>query len=163
MFRSIVVFWAPIRLYRTCRGQCRSYTHRRFVRYLNDWVGLWIECSIFTVGGDVRRAMGRLRGGARTKTHHFSTFRSGLLIGVGLPALAAGIYQSKSSMSFHRHSLDFILPGTLDISYDSIEAFDALLYIYGVLFIPVCFSLLVGLNVVVWARSRVNYSFIFGM
>lgn len=107
--------------------------------------------------------MGRLRGGARTKTHHFSTFRSGLLIGVGLPALAAGIYQSKSSMSFHRHSLDFILPGSLDISYDSIEAFDALLYIYGVLFIPVCFSLLVGLNVVVWARSRVNYSFIFGM
>ncbi|KAF7763567.1 hypothetical protein Agabi119p4_8104 [Agaricus bisporus var. burnettii] len=96
------------------------------------------------LGGDVKRAMGRLRGGARTKTHHFSTFRSGLLIGVGLPALAAGIYQS-----------------TLDISYDSIEAFDALLYIYGVLFIPVCFSLLVGLNVVVWARSRVNYSFIF--
>lgn len=48
--------------------------------------------------------MKRLRSGARRKTHHFSTFRSGLLIGAALPALASGIYYS-ASPSFSKEFL----------------------------------------------------------
>lgn len=39
---------------------------------------------------------------------------------------------------------------------------DALLYIYASLFIPVLLSLFVGLNILVWKESRINYGFIFG-
>jgi hypothetical protein len=35
--------------------------------------------------------------------------------------------------------------------------------VYGVLLIPVLFSLLIGINLLVWSRSRINYVFIFGM
>ena len=38
----------------------------------------------------------------------------------------------------------------------------SLLYIYAILFLPTFFSLLVGLNILVWSRSRINYAFIFG-
>lgn len=33
---------------------------------------------------------------------------------------------------------------------------------YGVLLVPVLFGLLLGLNLLVWARSSINYVFIFG-
>ncbi|THU92838.1 EXS-domain-containing protein [Dendrothele bispora CBS 962.96] len=45
------------------------------------------------VNGDEKRARKRLRAGTFYKVHHFSTFRSGLLLGVALPALVSGIYQ----------------------------------------------------------------------
>lgn len=36
------------------------------------------------------------------------------------------------------------------------------MYIYGVLLVPVLFSLLVGTNLEVWSKARINYAFIFG-
>ncbi|KDQ58685.1 hypothetical protein JAAARDRAFT_128396 [Jaapia argillacea MUCL 33604] len=44
--------------------------------------------------GDKKKALERLRAGSRQKSHHFSTFRSGLAIGLAVPALVSGIYQS---------------------------------------------------------------------
>ncbi|KAF4583455.1 hypothetical protein EYR38_002206 [Pleurotus pulmonarius] len=96
--------------------------------------------------GDRKKARARLRGSGKTKSHHFSTFRSGILLGLALPALVSGVYHS-----FLRETRDEI-PG-----------WDALLFVYGMLLIPVLFSLLVGLNLLVWSRSRINYVFIFGM
>lgn len=92
--------------------------------------------------GDSKKAMERLRGGAITKTHHFSTFRSGILLGAALPALASGIYHStlKETHGYAR---------------------DALLYIYATFLIPVVFSMLIGLNLHVWTRCNINYAFIF--
>ncbi|KAI4524266.1 hypothetical protein K525DRAFT_194341 [Schizophyllum commune Loenen D] len=46
------------------------------------------------VHGDKKRAMARLRVGTSQNSHHFSTFRSGMAIGLALPALVAGIYDS---------------------------------------------------------------------
>ncbi|KAL1726991.1 EXS family-domain-containing protein, partial [Schizophyllum commune] len=43
--------------------------------------------------GDKKRASARLRAATEQKTHHFSTFRTGLTIGISLPPLALGIYQ----------------------------------------------------------------------
>ena len=36
------------------------------------------------------------------------------------------------------------------------------MYIYAILLIPVLFSLLVGTNLGVWSKARINYAFIFG-
>jgi hypothetical protein len=44
--------------------------------------------------GDRKRAMRRLHAGILVKNHHFSTFRSGIFIGLAVPALAAGLYHS---------------------------------------------------------------------
>lgn len=39
---------------------------------------------------------------------------------------------------------------------------DGLLFIYGIFFVPTFFALLVGVNLLVWSRARINYVFIFG-
>jgi len=44
----------------------------------------------------------------------------------------------------------------------TIPEWEALLFVYGVLFVPVLFTLLVGFNILAWARARINYVFIFG-
>ena len=45
---------------------------------------------------------------------------------------------------------------------NAFPAWDQLLFIYAILGVPVLFSILVGLNLLVWARLRINYGFIFG-
>ncbi|CAE6408391.1 unnamed protein product [Rhizoctonia solani] len=94
--------------------------------------------------GNEKKARVRLRATARQSTHHFSTFRSGMLIGLALPALAMGIYYS---LQEERREL--------------IPEWAALLQVYAALCIPVVFSLLLGLNMVAWARARINFIFIF--
>ncbi|ESK90170.1 signal transduction protein [Moniliophthora roreri MCA 2997] len=94
--------------------------------------------------GDKKRAMAALRGTSLRKTHHFSTFRSGVMLGLAIPALVSGIYES-------------FQPETRE----EIEGWDGLLFAYAILVVPVVFTLLVGLNLLVWSRSRINYAFIF--
>ncbi|KAF8707831.1 EXS family, partial [Rhizoctonia solani] len=94
--------------------------------------------------GNEKKARVRLRATNRQSTHHFSTFRSGMLIGLALPALAMGIYYS---LQEERREL--------------IPEWAALLQVYAALCIPVIFSLLLGLNLVAWARARINFIFIF--
>ncbi|KAH7913119.1 hypothetical protein BJ138DRAFT_1003013, partial [Hygrophoropsis aurantiaca] len=40
--------------------------------------------------GDKKRALNRLRIGSAHKSHHFSTFRSGLWLGLAAPAVVTG-------------------------------------------------------------------------
>ncbi|VDB96024.1 unnamed protein product [Peniophora sp. CBMAI 1063] len=96
--------------------------------------------------GDRKKAMLRLRSTALHKTHHFSTFRTGLFVGLAVPVMVSGIVQS-----FHADARGQI-PG-----------WDALLYVYGTFLIPTFFSFLIGLNMLVWARSRINFVFIFDL
>ncbi|KZT71877.1 hypothetical protein DAEQUDRAFT_665215 [Daedalea quercina L-15889] len=44
--------------------------------------------------GDKKRAQARLRSGTTHKSHHFSTFRSGVLLGLGIPAFVDGLVKS---------------------------------------------------------------------
>jgi xenotropic and polytropic retrovirus receptor 1 len=44
----------------------------------------------------------------------------------------------------------------------SLPSWNILLFVYSILLIPALLALLVGLNLVVWARERINYVFIFG-
>ncbi|KAG8734798.1 hypothetical protein FRC10_011431 [Ceratobasidium sp. 414] len=94
--------------------------------------------------GDEKKARARLRATSRQSTHHFSTFRSGMLLGTALPALAMGIYYACQ-----------------DERREAIPEWAALLQVYAALCIPVVFSLLVGLNLIAWARARINFIFIF--
>ena len=43
-----------------------------------------------------------------------------------------------------------------------IPSWDALLIVYATMFIPVLFSLMVGINIFVWDKVRINHVFIFG-
>lgn len=61
---------------------------------------------------------------------------------------------------FSFHFADFWV-GFRQSTRDAIPGWDGLLFIYGVLAVPVVFALLVGLNLLVWARARINYVFIF--
>lgn len=94
------------------------------------------------------------------KSYHRSTFRSGLLIGLSIPALVFGIYQS--ALTPTKAHLLLRNPGFQPHIRESMPAWDALLFVYGVFFVPVLFVLLLALNIVVWAKARVNYVFIFG-
>ena len=40
--------------------------------------------------------MARLRGGSQHTSHHFSTFRTGMALGLAVPALADGLYKSET-------------------------------------------------------------------
>jgi xenotropic and polytropic retrovirus receptor 1 len=51
--------------------------------------------TIALARGDNKAAKYRLRGLAQHKTHHFSTFRTGLLLGLALPAFVDGLYLSE--------------------------------------------------------------------
>ncbi|KAG6379562.1 EXS family-domain-containing protein [Boletus reticuloceps] len=94
--------------------------------------------------GDRKKARGNLRVGPSSKTHHFSTFRSGLWLGLAIPAIAGGSY-----LSFQEHTRG------------SLPSWDILLYIYSILTVPILLSLLIGVNILVWTRKRINYAFIF--
>ena len=43
-----------------------------------------------------------------------------------------------------------------------IPAWSALLVVYATIFIPVLFAVLIGINVLVWTKLRLNHVFIFG-
>lgn len=94
--------------------------------------------------GDKKKAQARLRSDSQHKSHHFSTFRSGMLLGLAVPALADGIVKS-------------FQPETRA----AIPSWDGLLFVYGIFLVPVLFSLLIGLNLLVWHKARINYTFIF--
>lgn len=94
--------------------------------------------------GDRRTAMKRLRLDSRMKSHYMSVFRSGTYLGVAFAALAGGIYQC-----------------SLQSTRTNLPSWSVLLYIYAIFGMPVLLALLVGLNINVWARERINYPFIF--
>ena len=53
--------------------------------------------------------------------------------------------------------------GFRDDTRSAIPGWDGLMYVNAVCIVPTFFALLVGVNVLVWARARINYVFIFGM
>ncbi|KAG2067850.1 EXS-domain-containing protein [Suillus decipiens] len=94
--------------------------------------------------GDKKKAVTHLRVGATQKSYHFSTFCTGVLLGSSIPATVIGFVAClRDSTATPLHSWNIIL------------------YIYSILLIPILLALLVGLNLVVWARERINYVFIF--
>lgn len=50
-----------------------------------------------SASGNKKKALSRLRAGWTQKTHYCATFRSGVYLGLAIPALASGLYQSAPS------------------------------------------------------------------
>ena len=85
-----------------------------------------------------------------------------MYLGLGIPALFQGlvrgtIFCSYQLMVDQEHFLVFQTD-----TRQAVPVWDMLLFVYGIILIPVLFSFLVGINLLVWAESRINYSFIFG-
>jgi hypothetical protein len=114
----------------------------------------------YVAKGDRKRALVRLRAGSSHKTHHFSTFRTGIALGLAFPAAIDGIVRCESSnnsamLAEHPSGLQ---PHTrIDI-----PSWGSLLFIYANLLVPTLLAFLVGTNMLIWTASRINYVFIFG-
>jgi xenotropic and polytropic retrovirus receptor 1 len=86
------------------------------------------------------------------------------MIGLGIPPLAAGLYQSeRPSYMMAFLTSEQLLLGFQPHVRESIPQFSVLLQNYATLFLPVVFALLVGINMQVWRVSRINWIFIFGL
>ncbi|KAE8220597.1 hypothetical protein CF319_g5901 [Tilletia indica] len=109
--------------------------------------------TFFFEHGDSKKARERLRSGNAFATlstslphqsHHISVFKAGIFLGIALCATVAGLVKAQQ-------------PATKA----NIPQWEALLRVYGALFIPALFAFLFGLNLAAWRRTRVNYVFIF--
>ena len=95
--------------------------------------------------------------------HHVSLFLTGSLLGLSIPALASGIYQSRWLRSRPQSDMNRLrYQGFQPHIRAGIPGWDALLFVYGILFIPVFLLVLLGTDILVWALIRVNFVFIFG-
>ncbi|KAI1311892.1 hypothetical protein EDD11_003293 [Mortierella claussenii] len=95
--------------------------------------------------GHRRRGMAKLRiPDPRSQSHHGTVARVGIYIGLAIPLLIQGI---QSALSVDTQA---------EIPYWS-----SLLLVYAGLFLTILFSCLFGINMYVWAKSRINYKFIF--
>lgn len=96
--------------------------------------------------GDKKKARKQLRASTSSKSYYCSIFRSGLLIGFAIYAL-----------------IDGLLKACQPETQKAIPRWDILLFLYGLIFVPVLYSVLLGINLVVWVTSRINYIFIFDL
>lgn len=112
--------------------------------------------------GDKKKALERLRTSTSPKTHHFSTFRSGLLIGFAISALIDGLGKGQYFWAAITRVASWLFLVFQPETQQAIPCWDILLFIYGLIFVPVLYSFLVGFNLLMWAKSRINYVFIFG-
>lgn len=117
---------------------------------------------MFVEAGDRKRARERLRAHFQPRNHHFSTFRTGIMVGLSIPPIVAGIYEGIERVLSAHLPADPIAPAYQPYTQQRIPSWSSLLQIYLAFFLPVAFGLLVSLNIIVWAHFRINYIFIFG-
>ncbi|CAO1616290.1 unnamed protein product [Jaminaea pallidilutea] len=98
--------------------------------------------------GDRKQALDRLRRQGEItntlRTHHGSAAKTGFFMGITLCAFVGGLVEA---MKPERQA--------------EIPSYQALLRVYGALFLPVFFSLLFGINLAIFARARISTTFIF--
>lgn len=112
----------------------------------------------------MKKARNRLRTFSAQKSHHFSMFRSGIYLGLSVPALVVGFYQGMSLVNHtpsrpHR----IISLAFRSETHRRLPIWWALLEVYATFGIPVVGALLIGLNMLAWSSKRLNYVFIFGL
>ncbi|KAF9172941.1 hypothetical protein BGX21_002427 [Mortierella sp. AD011] len=91
------------------------------------------------------RGMAKLRiPDSKNQTHHFTTLRIGLYLGLAAPLLVQGLQSAFS-----------------EETSEEIPYWEGLLLVYAGLFLVILFACLFGINMYVWAKSRINYKFIF--
>jgi hypothetical protein len=72
--------------------------------------------------------------------HYTTIFRSGFMIGIGIPATIFALVKAMSA------GIETEIP-----------AWNGLLIVYGSLYLPVIFAMLFELNLDAWVNARINY------
>ncbi|ODN94664.1 hypothetical protein L198_04805 [Cryptococcus wingfieldii CBS 7118] len=93
--------------------------------------------------GDSKKAREKLRRQQKEKTHYQSVFRSGIMMGIALPAFVAALVECDRQET-----------------RDAIPAWEGLLVCYGGLYLPVVFALLFEVNLLAYVNARINYEFV---
>ncbi|KFH65109.1 hypothetical protein MVEG_08590 [Podila verticillata NRRL 6337] len=95
--------------------------------------------------GHRRRGMAKLRiPDLKNQTHHKTSLRIGVYLGLALPLMVQGLQSAFSQDT------------QADIPY-----WDSLLLVYAGLFLTILFGCLFGINMKVWYMNKINYKFIF--
>lgn len=71
-----------------------------------------LTAPIFSEHGDSKKARERLRRQQMEKTHYQSVFRSGLMLGIGLPAAIAALVECKFHLMYVPSAIDNIQSGS---------------------------------------------------
>ncbi|EIW72108.1 hypothetical protein TREMEDRAFT_70627 [Tremella mesenterica DSM 1558] len=93
--------------------------------------------------GDSKKARDKLRRQHQVQTHYTTTFRSGWCIGAALPAAIYALVLARQKDT-----------------QAAVPQWEALLYLYAGLFLPVIFAMLVELNLDAYVAARINYEFV---
>lgn len=93
--------------------------------------------------GDGKKARDKLRGQDQSNSHYFSVFRSGIMLGLGVPPAILAIVKTFD-------------PETRQ----AIPGYAALEQIYVGLYIPVIFAMLFEVNLMAYVAARINYEFV---
>jgi xenotropic and polytropic retrovirus receptor 1 len=142
-------------------GEVETLYAARFGKY-RDFTCHTSLAHCFTEKGDRKKAKNRLRASLKPQSHHLTTFRTGVFVGLSIPALISGIYEGEIPASFRGCTQHNNSSACQPDVQERVPGWSSLLQIYLAFFIPVVFGLLVSLNVIVWAYVRINYIFIFG-
>ncbi|GJJ72444.1 xenotropic and polytropic retrovirus receptor 1 [Entomortierella parvispora] len=95
--------------------------------------------------GHRRRGMAKLRiPDSKNQTHHLTSTRIGIYMGLTAPLMVQAL---QAAFSTKRE--------------EEVPYWDSLLLVYAGLFLSILFACLFGINMYVWAKSRINYKFIF--
>ena len=95
--------------------------------------------------GQRRKGMAKLRiPDAKNQSHHSAAARAGIYLGLALPLLIQAIQSAFS-----------------EDTQAELPYWNSLLLVYAGLFLTTMFACLFGINMYVWAKSRINYKFIF--
>jgi hypothetical protein len=114
--------------------------------------------------GSRKKALERLRVLGSKKMHHFSAFRSGTLIGLGIPALADGVVKStwiRGHIMGTRSNRPMTMTGFQPVFRETVTYWPGLYQLFGAEMLVVLFGLLFSLNLLAWHRARINYVLIF--
>ncbi|WVO14281.1 hypothetical protein L204_101913 [Cryptococcus depauperatus] len=93
--------------------------------------------------GDLKKAREKLRRQQHERTHYQSVFKSGIMLGIALPAVIAALCEASRAQTRQE------IPG-----------WDGLLQAYGALYLPLIFALLFELNLMAYVTARINYEFV---
>lgn len=115
--------------------------------------------SIHYEEGSRRRSMKKLRVPSKRNVRHYSSmWKTGLYLGLALPFFIQSVY-----LALNRNR-DVFLRDVNNIDYEEYSE-DASRYrimqLYAAMGMPIIFMLMIGINMHVWTRARINYKFIF--
>ncbi|CAG8446322.1 7582_t:CDS:10 [Acaulospora morrowiae] len=130
------------------KGFTKSKRLEKLIREIEDFYSEHFE------EGSRRRSMKKLRIPSKKHINHYSSaWRTGIYLGMAIPLFVQSIYYV-----FHKNS--DVFRQNVSAGFDYTDRYH-LMQLYAGMGLPIIFSLMIGINMFVWTRARINYKFIF--